>query len=72
MVWAIDQRDQSQSNGLGSNPDVTPSQQADAQQMSDNQAAALSCYTADCNAKCKKGTNKVSEVFGQPRQLSTK
>lgn len=71
MVWAIDQKDQSQSNGLGSNPDVSPTQQADAQQMSDNQAASLSCYTTDCNAKCKKGTNKVSEVFGQPGQIST-
>ncbi len=72
MVWAIDQKDQSQSNGFGSILNVTPDQQANAQQMSANQAASLSCYTTDCNAKCKRGTNKVAEVFGQPGQVSTR
>ena len=72
MVWAIDQKDQTQSNGVGSNPNVTPDQQANAQQMSADQAASLSCYTTDCNAKCKSGTNKVAEVFGQPGQISTR
>ncbi|KAL8705755.1 MAG: hypothetical protein Q9201_001150 [Fulgogasparrea decipioides] len=71
MVWAIDQKDQTQSNGIGSNPDVSADQQSNAQQLSANQAASLSCYTTDCNAKYKKGTNKVAEVFGQPGQIST-
>lgn len=72
MVWAMDQKDQTQSNGLGSAPNVTPGQQASAQQMSSDQAASLSCYATDCNANCKKGTNKVTEVFGQPGQVSTR
>ncbi|KAL8826184.1 MAG: hypothetical protein Q9191_003962 [Dirinaria sp. TL-2023a] len=72
MVWAIDQKDQTQSNGLGLAPNVSPDQQANAQQMSKDQAASLSCYTTNCNAKCKKGTNKVAEVFGQPGQVSTR
>ena len=72
MVWAMDQKDQTQSSGFGSAPDVTPDQQSNAQQMSSDQAASLSCYTTDCNAKCKSGTNKVSEVFGQPGQVSTR
>ena len=72
MVWAMDQKDQTQSNGLGSAPNVTPDQQASAQQMSSDQAASLSCYATDCNSKCKRGTNKVAEVFGQPGQVSTR
>lgn len=72
MVWAMDQKDQTQSNGLGFTSNVTPDQQANAQQMSSDQAASLSCYTTDCNAKCKSGTNKVAEVFGQPGQVSTR
>lgn len=72
MVWAMDQKDQTQSNGLGFTSNVTPDQQANAQQMSSDQAASLSCYTTDCNAKCKLGTNKVAEVFGQPGQISTR
>ena len=72
MVWALDQKDQSQPNGLGSSASITPDQQADAQQRSKNQAASLACYTTDCNAKCKSGTNKVAEVFGQPGQISTR
>ena len=72
MVWAIDQKDQTQSSGFGSAPDVTPNQQSNAQQMSSDHAASLSCYTTDCNANCKSRTNKVSEVFGQPGQVSTR
>ena len=72
MVWALDQKHQKQSNGIGSNPSVSPDQQADAQQRSRDQAASLSCYTTDCNAKCKSGTNKAAEVFGQLGQLSTR
>ena len=72
MVWAIDQKDQTQSNGLGSNGNVTPDQQQNAQQMSNDRAASLSCYTTACNAKCKSGTNKVAQVFGQPGQISTR
>lgn len=72
MVWAMDQKDQTQSNALGSAPNVTPEQQAIARQMSNDQAASLSCYTTVCNAKCKSGTNKVAQVFGQPGQISTR
>ncbi|KAM0798075.1 glycoside hydrolase superfamily [Usnea florida] len=72
MVWAMDQKDQTQSSGLGLVPSVTPDQQSSAKQMSSDQAASLSCYTTDCNAKCKSGTNKVTEVFGQPGQVSTR
>lgn len=71
MVWAIDQKDQTADNGLGKAPGVTTDQQADAQQMSNDQAAKLTCYTTDCNAKCKKGTNEVTQMNGQPGQLST-
>ncbi|KAK6000837.1 hypothetical protein QM012_003562 [Aureobasidium pullulans] len=71
MVWAIDQKDQIADNGLGKAPGVTVDQQADAQQMSNDQAAKLTCYTTDCNAKCKKGTNEVTQMNGQPGQLST-
>ena len=72
MVWAIDQKDQSASNGLGSIPNISPSQQQNAQSMSANMQASSACYATDCGAKCKKGTNKVTEVNGQPGQLSTR
>ena len=72
MVWAMDQMDQTASNGLGSIPGVTLDQQATAQQMSSDLQAGTSCYATDCNAKCKKGTNKVTEVNGQPGQISTR
>lgn len=72
MVWAMDQKDQTQSSGLGLSPGVTPDQQLSAKQMSSDQAASLSCYTTACHAKCKSGTNKVAEVFGQPGQVSTR
>ena len=71
MVWAIDQKDQSSlGNNLASG--VTSDQQNSASQASADQAAKLTCYTTDCNASCKKGTNKVTQMSGQPGQLSTK
>jgi chitinase len=72
MLWAIDQMDQTASNGLGFAPGITQAQQNDANQMSKDQAAKLSCYTTDCNEKCNKGTNQVAQMNGQPGQLSTK
>lgn len=72
MVWAIDQQDQSGSGNSLSNSDVTPDQQANAQSMSKDQAAKLSCYATDCDQSCKKGTNKVTEMNGQPGQISTR
>ncbi|KFZ22959.1 hypothetical protein V502_02560 [Pseudogymnoascus sp. VKM F-4520 (FW-2644)] len=69
MVWAIDQKDQSSSNNLASG--VTQDQQNSAKQSSADQAAKLTCYTTDCNADCKRGTNQVAQMNGQPGQLST-
>jgi chitinase len=71
MVWALDQKDQSSlGNNLASG--VTKDQQDSAKQASADQAAKLTCYTTDCNASCKKGTNGVTQMNGQPGQLSTK
>lgn len=70
MVWAIDQKDQSASNNLESS--VSKDQQDSADQASADQAAKLTCYTTDCNKDCKKGTNKVTQMNGQPGQLSTR
>ncbi|KAL8788604.1 MAG: hypothetical protein Q9195_007199 [Heterodermia aff. obscurata] len=70
MVWAMDQMDQTASNGFG--PDgVTSSQQADANQQSADQQAGVTCYTSACGEKCKKGTNQVAQMNGQPGQTST-
>lgn len=71
MVWAMDQRDQGEDNGLAPATGVTTGQQKDASQMSQDLAAGISCYTTDCGATCKKGTNKVTEMNGQPGKLST-
>ncbi|KAI0159376.1 family 18 glycosyl hydrolase [Pestalotiopsis sp. NC0098] len=71
MVWAMDQRDQGEDNGLAPAPGVTTGQQEDASQMSQDLAAGVSCYTTDCGADCKKGTNKVTQMNGQPGKLST-
>jgi hypothetical protein len=70
MVWAIDQKDQSASNNVASG--VSKDQQDSANQASADQAAKLSCYTTDCDASCKKGTNQVTQMNGQPGQLSTR
>lgn len=68
----MDQKDQTISNGLGPAPAVTKPQQDNAKQMAqDQQASSISCYTADCGQKCKKGTNEVTQMSGQPGQLST-
>ncbi|KAI8946203.1 hypothetical protein F4801DRAFT_593529 [Xylaria longipes] len=69
MVWAIDQKDQSSANNLVSG--VTKDQQSNAKQSAADQAAKLTCYTTDCNAECKTGTNQVAQMNGQPSQLST-
>ncbi|KAF1942210.1 hypothetical protein EJ02DRAFT_346150 [Clathrospora elynae] len=71
MVWAIDQMDQKADNGLAPAPGVTTSQQQDASQKSADLQASITCYTTDCGAKCKRGTNGVAQMNGQPGQLST-
>jgi len=72
MVWAMDQMDQSQSNGFGPAPGVTASQQSDANQGSADQLAQKVCYTSGCGAGCKSGTTEVAQMNGQPGQVSTK
>lgn len=67
MVWAIDQRAQSANNN-----GVSQDQQNSAKQSSADQAAKLSCYTSDGNTGCKRGTTQVTQMNGQPGQLSTK
>jgi chitinase len=71
MVWAMDQMDQSESNGFGPAPGVTPSQQADANQGSADLLAQNVCYTSDCGAGCRSGTSEVAQMNGQPGQVST-
>ncbi|KAI0437594.1 hypothetical protein F4803DRAFT_537994 [Xylaria telfairii] len=71
MVWAMDQRDQGEDNGLAPAPGVTTGQQEDAKQMSQDLAAGVSCSVTDCNAKCPKGKNPVTQMNGQPGKLST-
>ncbi|KAI5244028.1 glycoside hydrolase [Aureobasidium subglaciale] len=72
MVWAMDQVDQAASNGLGLDGDVTSDQQDDAQSLSDDQAAKMTCKATDCGQSCPAGSNRVTETNGQPGQLSTK
>jgi chitinase len=67
----MDQVDQKAGNSLARAPGVTTSQQQDAQQMSANLQAGVTCYTTDCGSTCKKGTNPVAQMNGQPGQLST-
>lgn len=71
MVWAMDQVDQSASNGLGQPAGVTLSQQNDANQMSVNQQAGLTCRYTDCGESCPSGSTEVAASNGQPGQLST-
>ncbi|KAF8859677.1 hypothetical protein BDZ45DRAFT_781971 [Acephala macrosclerotiorum] len=71
MIWAIDQRNQTADNGLAAAPGITTQNQVDAKHMSDNLAAGVTCYTTDCNVDCKTGTNEVTQMDGQPNQLST-
>lgn len=73
MVWAMDQVDQTAPNGL--NPggtDVTSDQQSDASQLSDNQAAQMTCKASECGESCPAGSNAVTQVNGNPGSLSTK
>ena len=67
----MDQVDQGADNGLAPAPGVSTSDQQNAQQMSGDLAAGVTCYTTDCNQQCKKGTNSVAQMNGQPGQLST-
>lgn len=39
--------------------------------MSDNLRAGITCYSTGCREQCKKGTNAVTQMKGQPGQLST-
>ena len=73
MVWAMDQVDQTKSNGLGpaSAASVSPPQQSNANQMSADQLAGLTCKASACGASCPPGTNAVTQMNGQPGQLST-
>lgn len=71
MVWALDQTDQTKSNGFSAAGTVTSSQQAIANQGSANAAAQTACYTSACAAGCRTGYNEVSQMNGQPGQLST-
>ncbi|KZF23992.1 glycoside hydrolase family 18 protein [Xylona heveae TC161] len=71
MVWAMDQVDQKADNGLAPAEGITTSTQQDAQQMSLNLQAGITCYTTECGGTCKKGTNAVAQMNGQPGQLST-
>ena len=71
MVWAMDQVDQTAPNSNGPVPGITSGQQSDANQMSGDQQAGMTCRTGDCGAGCPKGSHEVTEVNGQPGQLST-
>jgi chitinase len=71
MVWAMDQVDQSVSNGLSPDGDVSKEDQDSAQQASADQQAKMTCRVTDCDQKCPKGTNQVSQTNGQPGQLNT-
>lgn len=66
------QIDQKSSNGNSpSGTSVSTQDQQDAKQASDNAVAGITCYTTDCDASCKKGTNQVAQMNGQPGDLST-
>jgi len=64
----MDQVSQSANNNLNG---VSTSDQQDAQQMADNLRAGITCYATGCGETCKKGTNGVTQMSGQPGQLST-
>ncbi|KAH7077186.1 class 5 chitinase 1 [Paraphoma chrysanthemicola] len=76
MVWAMDQVEQTASNGFGGAANaagirLTQDQQANANQATADLAATGTCYTEDCGVPCKAGTNAVAQHNGQPGQLST-
>ena len=58
-------------NSLAPAAGVTTDQQKNAQQLGANLQAGITCYTTGCGGKCKKGTNGVAQMNGQPGQLST-
>ncbi|KAF2719130.1 glycoside hydrolase family 18 protein [Polychaeton citri CBS 116435] len=75
-VWGMDQVDQTANNGFGgvsaaAGIDVTPDQQASANQATTDQHAGGACYTSECAVACKPGTNEVAQFNRQPVQLST-
>lgn len=75
MVWALDQKQQSAANTSDVShavPDITQAQSDNAKQMSNDQAAKISCVSTDCNVDCLPGTNQVAQMRGQPGQLSTR
>lgn len=67
----MDQINQRSDNGQGPVPGITTTQQKDAQQKTANAVAGITCYTTECDAKCKSGTNSVAQMNGQPGSLST-
>ncbi|RMZ84791.1 hypothetical protein DV737_g979, partial [Chaetothyriales sp. CBS 132003] len=68
MVWAIDQKDQSSDTNVNG---VSSNNQQNAQGMANDLRAGVTCYATDCGGECKKGTNGVTQMNGQPGQLST-
>ncbi|KAI1171673.1 hypothetical protein F4777DRAFT_593675 [Nemania sp. FL0916] len=62
---------QKDNNGLAPAKGVTTGHQEKAKQMSRDIAARVSCYVTDCDAKCKRGTNSVTQMNGQPGKLSS-
>lgn len=66
----MDQIDQKTDNGQSTAPGITPDQQANAQQMSADAVAGITCYTTECDAKCKSGTNAVAQMNGQAGSLN--
>lgn len=64
----MDQKDQTTDTNVNG---VSAANQQSAQQMGDNLRAGVTCYTTDCGAQCKAGTNAVTQMNGQPGQLST-
>lgn len=68
--FKIDQKGNNGNNPSGNK--VSKDNQNDAKQKSDDLVAGITCYTTDCDAKCKKSTNQVAQMNGQPGDLSTK
>lgn len=64
----MDQVNQAADNNLNG---VSTADQQDAQQSTQNLQAGVTCYATDCGGQCKKGTNSVTQMNGQPGQLST-
>lgn len=67
-MWAIDQKDQSTNTNVNG---ISSADHQDAQDRADDLRASTTCYTTDCDGKCKRGTSLVAQMNGQPGQLST-